>query len=54
LTREVDANDESINIDLAVVSNTIYKIVVDEKSDEAVVRYDLSKNYSIEAALIFG
>ncbi|WP_223270409.1 TerD family protein [Colwellia sp. C1TZA3] len=50
---EVDANDESINIDLAAVCNIIHKIVVNERSDEEVVRYDLSENYSIEAALIF-
>lgn len=35
------------------VSNAFMR-VVDEKSGEEVVRYDLSEDYSIETALIFG
>jgi len=79
LTGDGDGDDESIKIDLNLVSNNVDKIVIgvtiheatargqnfgqisnafvrilDEKTNSEVVRYDLTEDYSIETALIFG
>jgi tellurium resistance protein TerD len=46
-----DANARSQNF--GQVSNAFIR-VVNEKSDEEIIRYDLSEDYSTETAIIFG